>query len=314
MKCSIGIFAYNEDKNIANILEAILSQETKDVEIDEIIVVASGCTDKTVDIARVFELKDSRVKVLEQEKREGKVSAINLFLTKANNDIVLLESGDTIADKNTVEYLVKPFSNSKVGMTGAHPVPVDKSDTFMGFTTNLLWRLHHKIALQNPKMGEMVAFRKNLLGGVGYLTQLETQGGSGTQSTIQVASNSKLPSTAVDEAYIESIVKKAGYEVVYVPDAIVYNKGPKTVRDFLKQRRRIHAGHLHLKKQTGYEVSTGSIFNTFCILFKNTKPTFRNLIFTSWAIFFEAIGKILGYWDYYVIKKDHIIWKVVDKN
>ena len=47
-------------------------------------------------------------------------------------------------------------------------------------------------------------------------------------------------------------MKEAGYEIRYVPEAVVHNKGPETVGDFIRQRRRIAAGHLHLLKSQGY--------------------------------------------------------------
>jgi len=292
MKCSIGVFAYNEEKNIGSLLDALLNQELNQVEIDEIFVVASGCTDKTVSFAQEFEKKDPtpeqiqhradpRVKVLVQEKREGKYSAINLFLKNAKNEILVMESGDTIPDKNAVERLVFPFSDSKTGMTGAKPVPIDNPNTFLGFTTNLLWDLHHQICLENPKMGEMVAFRKVI---------------------------SEIPPIAMDEATIEYLIKDKGYKVIYVPEAIVYNKGPETISDFLKQRRRNFAGHLHLKEKFGYEVSTLNPFKVFSLILKNFKLDLRHLLFTPFSIFLEGLGRFLGWWDYRIKKKDYVIW------
>jgi poly-beta-1,6-N-acetyl-D-glucosamine synthase len=286
MKCSIGIPAYNEEKNIGHILTALLDQETEMAEIDEIFVIASGCTDRTLEIAQSFTQRDPRIQVLVQEKREGKASAINYFLHTAKNDMCIVESADTIPEKKTVEYLIRPFEDTRVGMAGAHPVPVNKSHTLMGFTAHLLWTLHHHIALQNPKMGEMIAFRKIMPG---------------------------MPRTSVDEAYLESVIRQAGYELQYVPEAIVYNKGPEIVADFFRQRRHIHWGHLHLQKQTGYAVSTASTFATFEALWKQFRDPAdnflrRHLHYLPAAIALETCGRMLGYWDYYISKKEHIIW------
>ena len=66
------------------------------------------------------------------------------------------------------------------------------------------------------------------------------------------------PHTAVDEASVEPLIRGQGYTVRYVPEAVVYNKGPDTVEDFLRQRRRIYAGHLEMQHQLGYSVSTMS--------------------------------------------------------
>src|SRR5579863_3055303 len=48
--CSIGIMAYNEEANIASTLQAVLAQTGPSIIINEVIVVASGCTDRTVPI------------------------------------------------------------------------------------------------------------------------------------------------------------------------------------------------------------------------------------------------------------------------
>ncbi len=246
-------------------------------------MVCDGCTDRTIPIAKEFAERDKRIKVLVQEKRGGKASIVNLFLKSAKNEILVMESADTLPEKNTVENLVKPFSNPTVGMVGVRPVPVDNPKTFMGYTAHLLWELHHQISLRNPKMGEMVAFRKIF---------------------------KEIPPTAVDEAYIEGFIKNQGYKIIYQPDAIVYNKGPETISDFLRQRRRIYWGHLHLKDKTGYKVSTLNPLKTFSLIFKNFKFSFRNLIFTPGAIFLEGLGRFLGWWDYKIKKKSHIVWDV----
>ena len=52
--CSVGVTAYNEEENIRHLLEALLDQHVHEVEIAEIIVVASACTDQTVPIVREF--------------------------------------------------------------------------------------------------------------------------------------------------------------------------------------------------------------------------------------------------------------------
>jgi glycosyltransferase involved in cell wall biosynthesis len=44
---------------------------------EEVIVVASGCTDRTVPIVAEMARQESRVRLCLQEKREGKASAMN---------------------------------------------------------------------------------------------------------------------------------------------------------------------------------------------------------------------------------------------
>ncbi|MCP4401879.1 MAG: glycosyltransferase, partial [bacterium] len=204
---SMGIMAYNEEAIIGSLLKTVLQQRRQHARLMEIVVVASGCTDKTEEIVRSYMQADGCVRLLVQPKREGKASAINLFLEDASGDIVILESADTIPDEGTLDKLIAPFSDPQVGMTGAHPIPIDPKEGFIGFMVHLLWTLHHKIALQRPKLGELVAFR-NIIEEI-------------------------PPDTAVDEASLEAIIQEKGYKLRYVADAIVRNKGPENLRDMI---------------------------------------------------------------------------------
>jgi len=156
---SIGVMAYNEEKNIGNCLNALLSQKINLGEINEIIVVSSGSTDNTNEIIKQYCLNDNRIRLIEQSERLGKASAINEYLKEASGDLAILESADTITEDDTIEKLIQPFKNDKVGMVGAHPIPINDKKGIITFFVKKLWRLHHLMALDNPKCGEMVAFR-----------------------------------------------------------------------------------------------------------------------------------------------------------
>lgn len=282
--CSVGIMAYNEEANIGKLLKALLAQELSSVTIREIIVVASGCIDGTEDVVRSFCKNDERIKLLVQERREGKASAINLFIRRVTEDLVILSSADVIPRHDVVERLLEPFSDPRVSMTGVRQIPVNDPNTFMGFAAHLLWSIHHQVSLKHPKMGEFVAFRK-------VLRQIP-------------------PDTAVDEASLECIVRSQGFELRYVPEAIIYNRGAETVPDFLKQRRRIYAGHSRMKHEFGYVVATMSGLRILGLLLKNTKLDIKWLLWTPAAICLEAYGRFLGWCDYQMKRKDHAVWDI----
>jgi poly-beta-1,6-N-acetyl-D-glucosamine synthase len=284
LSVSVCVPAFNEEDNIANLLISLTNQVPSNVKIDQIIVVSSGSTDRTAIITKDFSQKDSRIKLINQKKREGKVSAINEFLKVASNDIIILESADTIPGKETIENLCLPFKNPKIGMVGAHPIPTNDQDSFMGYVSHLLWGLHHRIAKKNPKCGELVAFRK----------VFET-----------------IPNTAVDEAWIEYEIIKKNYEIAYAPEAIVYNKGPETISDLIKQRRRIACGHIDLRKRTKFEVSSSKIWSVFPAIlgvFPGRKP--EKWVYFGSAFALEGLSRFLGYYDYYKKKNKHSVWEI----
>src|SRR5436309_8945604 len=163
--CSVGIMAHNEEANISRTVQAVLQQQGPILRIEEVIVVASGCTDRTVAIVAEIALQEPRVRLCIQEKREGKASAINLFLKEAISPVVILMSADVIPEEAALENLCRPFKDPKIGMVGGRPVPVNDLSTFMGHTVHLLWRLHDRIARIQPKLGEVIAFR-NVISGI----------------------------------------------------------------------------------------------------------------------------------------------------
>jgi len=93
----------------------------------------------------------------------------------------------------------------------------------------------------------------------------------------------------------------------------VYNKGPVTVRDFLKQRRRIYAGHLKVLRQQNYEASTMKISPILrqliaCRHFALNTP--KKMTWTFGAIVLEGYARALGHYDVWR-KREHHIWSSV---
>jgi biofilm PGA synthesis N-glycosyltransferase PgaC len=230
--CSVGIMAYNEEANIGEAIATILGQRLSSTRIAELTVVASGCEDGTCAIVADIARRDPRVRLIEQERRDGKASAINLFIEAARSPVLLMVSADVLVKEGTIDALLAHFVDPSVGMVGGHPIPVNPEGTFLGHAVHLQWRLHDRIARRSPKLGEIVAFR-NVVPSIPF-------------------------DTAVDEISIQALITQLGYELVYEPQAVVYNRGPATISDFLRQRRRIHAGHLRVREQQAYSAPTMS--------------------------------------------------------
>ena len=76
------------------------------VEISEIIVVASGLHRPHGADRPGMDESHAHIRLIVQEKREGKTAAVNLFLQAATEDICVLESGDTLPALDTIEQLV----------------------------------------------------------------------------------------------------------------------------------------------------------------------------------------------------------------
>lgn len=285
IECSVGIMAYNEEANIGALLDALLRQELQESVIRDIVVVASGCTDKTEDIVRVFARKSPIIHLVTQPRREGKASAINVFLGCATCDIVALVGADTLPDLQTMEFLLRPFANPAVGMTGGRPIPLNDPSGILGQAVHLQWQLHDRIASTHPKLGELIAFRRQ----IGPIPR----------------------NTAVDEVSIEARAHARGWKLVYVPEAVIHNRGPSTVRDFLRQRRRIHAGHLRVSSEEGYHAATMNVGVVLRLLLEEMSWKPSALLGATCAVALEATGRFLGHIDH-VRRRDHQVWQRVD--
>jgi poly-beta-1,6-N-acetyl-D-glucosamine synthase len=279
--CSVGIMAYNEETNIADAIRSILRSDA----VTELVVVASGCEDRTAAIVTELSLEDRRVRLIEQPHREGKASAINLFISAARSPILLMVSADVLVRDDTIDVLLEHFDDPTVGMVGGRPTPVNGETTFLGHAVNLQWRLHDRIAREDPKLGEIVAFRNVI---------------------------PEIPlDTAVDELSIQCLITQLGYTLVYEPRAVVYNRGPATVGDFLRQRRRIYAGHLLVRKQQGYAASTMGghrVVRAFVASGSFTTP--RAALWSVGTVGLEVAARGLGRYDF-KRRRSHQVWDVI---
>jgi biofilm PGA synthesis N-glycosyltransferase PgaC len=290
MNVSVVVPAYNEAKNIRQLLTSLLAQETRVARIVEIVVVASGCTDDTADLAREVGRGRPGMHVHVQERRAGKVAAINAYLKLRNPraDVTVICSADLVIAPDVVERMVLFLrDHPEVGMVGGRPVPDNDDSKLVGRMVKILWEMHHRVSLEVPKMGEVVAFRSNL---VEYVSEL----------------------SVVDEASIEDIVRAKGYTLGYVPDALVTNHGPETLPEYFEQRRRIARGHYWLEFAFGYDVATLDR----AMLAKATIDTARaedrfGKVALAAAVAVEVGARALGFWDARVVGGKHRTWRAL---
>jgi cellulose synthase/poly-beta-1,6-N-acetylglucosamine synthase-like glycosyltransferase len=287
MNVSILVPAHNEAANIQQVLASLLAQRTERAHIIEVIVVASGCTDDTAERARGVARGRPGLQVYVQEQRGGKVAAINEYLRIRNPraDVVVSCSADLRVAEDVVEQVIRCFlERPEVGMVGVRPVPDNDENALVGRMVRILWELHHRVALVHPKMGELIAFRANLIERVSELS-------------------------VVDEASVEDIIRTRGYELAYIPDAIVQNHGPERLDEYFEQRRRIARGHYWLDFAFGYQVATldrALLLRSAYELWREESTFGKRALATAVAI--EVMARAAGFFDARVLGGKHRTW------
>ncbi len=287
LSVTVGICACNEEETIGSLLEALLNQKTQKSFIKEIIIVSSKSTDDTNKIIKNFVSRDKRIVFITQKKRLGKVSAMNVVLSKASSEIIVFENADTIPYAYTIERLTAPFHDKKIGLSGGRAIVLNPRDSFLGFINHLLWHIHHELGLKGLKISELVAFRKKLI--------------------------TKIPhSISADESFLETIIKRKKYLSKYVPSAKFLLKCPTTLIAFLNQRRRCYCVQLNSYKQIGYAFPTRT-FQFISIIRLGLKYKHLNglksFLFALIGLFLEIFARLLGIIDFYIRKETYQKWK-----
>jgi glycosyltransferase involved in cell wall biosynthesis len=283
----IVVPTHNDGANVAPLLTRLLSEP----EVAEVVVIASGCDDGTVDIVnRLAAAQPGKVRLYVERERSGKVAAVNFGLAQLRTPVLVVVSGDVLPDRGAIGKVIAALAEPGVGLAGGRPMPVNDAATPVGHAAHLLWRLHHRLALHQPKLGEMIALRAEAV----------------------VA----LPRTSVDEACFQALLEGAGWRSVYVPDAIVWNRGPGTRADFVSQRRQIHTGHLWLRRRQHYAVPSLQVGLLRSELWKDirTEPRGmrpRQLAWTAAAVGMEAWARMLARLDYLQGRENHV-WAMVE--
>lgn len=306
--CAVGVMAYDEAGTIATAVRALVAQRVPSADVQTIAVVSSGSRDATDEIVRALLTEDPRLRLLTEPTRRGKISAVNRFLGACpGNDLYVITNGDVVLEAGTLERLLAPFGDPGVGMTGGRVVPgatADEPASFVRFANELLWALHHRIAVERPKLGETVAFRP----------------------VVQA-----LPLAAVaDEAYLEAVMHARGLRLVYVPDAHVYNSCPRTLGEFVAVRRRNASAHWTIRARERYEVATWRVGPIFAALGALVRTHWRRVYggrgarpvapqvardcraagWLATVIVLEALARGLGILDGILAPERHVRWRI----
>lgn len=215
---SIVIPAYNE---AAGISATVLSMARSDYRGRlEVIVVDDGSTDDTAAIARG--LRIPYVRVITQANT-GKPGALNRGIAEAQADILILVDGDTVFQPDTIERLIAPMQNPRVGAVSGNTKVGNRRgfiggwqhlEYVMGF--NLDRRMYDMLGIMPTVPGAIGAFRRRALYQVGCVSH----------------------DTLAEDTDLTMALCRTPWRIVYAGDAIAWTEAPATLRQLWKQRYR----------------------------------------------------------------------------
>lgn len=164
-KISFIIPTVNEEKFIERTIRSIQENEKDckekglDIEV-EIIVVANGTTDRTIEIAKSLD-----VKVIEAAGGIGVSRARNIGAKRASEDssvLIFLDADSFIGDK-VVEGIYEKFTENSYGTVLGRPDVTSFIYSFFFFTKNLV----HIMKMYKGALGGLMFFDKKLFTRIG---------------------------------------------------------------------------------------------------------------------------------------------------
>lgn len=213
---TIGIPAYNEDRNISTLVSSLLKQKSDGYKIDKIIISSDGSTDSTV--INLRKVRGSKIKIIDNKDRQGIARGLNQIISFTVSDILVILNGDISIDENSfIDKLIKPILDSQVDLTSCSV----KESPAQGFFGKIIevgskyrWSVYEKYNSGNNVYtcrGVARAFSKKLYKSIQF-----------TQSV-------------GDDMYSYFYAINNGYKYFYVKNAHVNYKVPTNVFDHKKQ-------------------------------------------------------------------------------
>lgn len=283
------ITSYREPKTIGRAIECIAKQLPKG---SEILVTAPDR--ETLDAAAKFRNMYKNIRLI-KDRGEGKPAALNLAVSKAKGDILILTDGDVYVSENAIKELMEVMKNRGAGAASGNPLSVNDRKNKYGFWAYMLTEVANETRIDAVKKnreffcsGYLFAIRKKLF--------------------------PRLPKELLSEdGYISYDIYKQKYRIGYAPNAKVYIKYPDNFSDWIKQKKRSAGGYNQIKKMVGKSIrSFGSESMGAYRLFKYISG-FTELIWLIELFFARIYLWFLIYRDINLKKKSQKeIWERVE--
>ena len=214
---SVIVPAYNEAANIAATVTSLVGNDYPRIEV---IVVDDGSTDGTADIVRRLRLPN--VYVITQPNA-GKPAALNNGIAHARSDILVLVDGDTVFEQDTVGRLIQPLADPGVGAVSGN-TKVANRHGLLGRWQHLEYVIGFNLDRRMFEVAECITTVPGAIGAFRRAAVIDVGGVS--EQTL-----------AEDTDFTMAIIR-AGWRVVYQPDAIAWTEAPSSLRQLWRQRYR----------------------------------------------------------------------------
>ncbi len=221
---SIVLSVYNEEDVIVPKIENLLSLDYPKEKI-EIIIGSDGSTDKTNELIEAID--DSRVHLVKDDRRHGKMVTLNQLVPKAKYDILLFTDARQLFDKNALKVLVSNLADPSVGCVSGELV-FSKKEGATARGVNLYWSYEKFIRLYEAKWHSML-------------------GATGAIYVLRKELYTPIPESVVlDDMYVPLKIIQQGYRAYFDDNARAYDEVADSPKEEYRRKARTLYGNYQI--------------------------------------------------------------------
>lgn len=221
---TIVVVAHNEATRIQRRVRNLLALDYPAARFD-VVVASDGSADATAARARAFPRR--RVTVVEFARRRGKPAVLDDVVPKARGEIVVLADARQHFDRRALQALVAPFADPSVGAVSGELMLIRVGAAPGSEGVGLYWRYEKAIRRAESLVDSTV-------------------GATGAIYAVRRDLFEPIPDdTLLDDVLIPVRVARAGYRVVFAPEARAWDQVVPPRHEFARKVRTI-AGNFQL--------------------------------------------------------------------
>ena len=210
MRVSIVSTFKNEVKTISKFVDGLLAQSRP---AEEIVLCDGGSTDGTIEIIQEYAAKNERIKLV--IKPGNRSVGRNEAIRRARNEVIAVTDAGTVADKNWLRYLIEPFEKDPNTQVVGGFFKSAPQSFFEEVSAALVLSDHDRIDPETwLPSSRSIAFTKKAWEKVGGYPE-------------HTSYNEDTP--------FDLSLKKAGFQFVFAPKAIIYWRPRSDLRGFFNQ-------------------------------------------------------------------------------
>jgi len=214
---TIVIAAYNEEESIGATIENKLALDYSREKL-EVLVISDGSIDRTDAIVGSFAARN--VRLLRQEPRAGKTSALNLAIPQATGEIIVFSDANSIYAPEALTKLVANFTDTEVGYVTGKMIYANPDGTSIGEGCSAYMNYENWLRETETHLGSVIGVD----GGIDAMRKV----------IFRPMNPDQLPDFVQPLKVVEQ-----GYRVIYEPEALLWESTLKEAVDEYRMRVRV---------------------------------------------------------------------------